>query len=1181
MIIKLLVGKTRLLILTFYLVLISSISIYAQGDNPYLDQVPLEWLENINYSDSEEDVITDSDGYDNFNLGVDYAEPHLSQNPINPLQYFGAYNINNAWRTSNGHDWISSTPNFGTSVAGDPVTAYDGVGNLYYESMYGSISGCKVIRSTNNGATWSAPVTAISGNDKNWMAADQTTGPYANYVYTTMTPGNFARSTDFGATWTTTATFSTQTLPGMMVCVGPNGGVDGGAVYVVTNSGNVFSSTYTFYLSTNGGASFSLRSTQYFANYVGTNVNGRHSVENMRTRPYPFIAADQSSGSYRGRLYCVYASNTPAGNGNKPDIFCRYSTNQGTTWSSAIKVNDDINTTANHQWHPSIWCDKSSGRLFVKWMDTRDTPTSDSAYIYASYSDNGGVTWAPNQRISNQKMKINCTTCGGGTPRYQGDYDAIVSTNNQSLMMWTDFRYGNFGSYVGYFPDFAMKVSPSTTTIENSGDSAFINIDVPSIKLYNSTAIFSANISPTPPSGSIILDFPQGNTLNTFPGSVPLRVRTSGNVTLGTYTINIQGEGSNGTPVHRRTATLNVILASVSDPIEFYASAISYSQIDLTFTPNASNHNVIIVWDYDGTFTTPSGTPPPVGSSFAGGTLLYNGTISPVNHTGLSNATTYYYKAFSNSGTSYSPGLSASATTLQALDFSVDLLVFDNCANSVPLVFGTAPGATDCYDEGLDQSAPPPPPVGAFDARFQSCGEAWFTDIRGTNTSGEVIWDEYHSPASGCNPVTLSWDPAQLPPTGYFHLVDPIYGLLVNVNMRTTNNYTDELGLGHLQIKYNYQFCSNYNIASGWNMLSLPLDVSNNNYLNLFPNAEVGTLFGYSGTYYTTETMLNGVGYWLKFPSAQIEQVCGDDRTESVLSLNAGWNMIGGPNCNVPLGSVSDPGGIIVPGTLYGYSGSYTSASSIDATKAYWIKATAPGTIAISCNNVVFQENNELNKISEVTKEFSQIEIRDGRSNTQFLYFNGKLKGNVEKESYSLPPVPPEGSFDARIIGDYRLSEGDEVTIQIQTTYYPISITVMKSNDKIENDYMLQEIAKGIEVGTHKIENGSRIVITNKEVTHIKIGKQQSIPTTYSLEQNYPNPFNPGTTIKFSLPEGSNVTLNIYSTLGQKVAELVSANLEAGRYSYQWDASDISSGVYIYELRTEKFVSFKKMILMK
>ncbi len=567
--------------LIFFIAGVLNITVLAQGDNPLIDAVPQEWIQNINYEDSEIDVITDADGYDDFNLGVDFAEAHVSQNPLNPVQYFGAYNINGGWRTSDGHNWLHSTPPFGTSVNGDPITAYDGAGNLYYESMFGGVTGCKVIRSTDNGATWSAAVTSVSGFDKNWMAADQTSGPFANYIYTAMTPGNFARSTNFGASWTTTTTFGTQSLPGIMICVGPNGATDGGAVYVVTNSGSAFASTYTFYVSTNGGASFTPKGGQSFANYVGTNVNGRNSVSNMRTRPYPFIAADQSSGTFRGRLYCVYASNTPAGNGNKPDIFCRYSTDQGSTWSSPVVINDDASTTNHNQWHPSIWTDMTTGRLFVKWMDTRDTPTSDSAYIYASYSDNGGVTWAPNQRISNQKMKINCTTCGGGgTPRYQGDYDAIVSVNNQALAMWTDFRAGSYGSYVGYFPDFAMLVSPTTTGITQNNDSAFVTVDVPSVKLYSSTAIFSATVSPTPPSGTITLDFPLGNTLGSFPGNVTLRIRTSGNVTAGNYTITVQGEGPNGTPVHRRTVSLDVLV-----PVEL-----------TSFTANTNGNDVTLNW---------------------------------------------------------------------------------------------------------------------------------------------------------------------------------------------------------------------------------------------------------------------------------------------------------------------------------------------------------------------------------------------------------------------------------------------------------------------------------------------------------------------------------------------------------------------------------------------------------
>jgi photosystem II stability/assembly factor-like uncharacterized protein len=91
-----------------------------------------------------------------------------------------------------------------------------------------------------------------------------------------------------------------------------------------------------------------------------------------------------------------------------------------------------------------------------------------------------------------------------------------------------------------------------------------------------------------------------------------------------------------------------------------------------------------------------------------------------------------------------------------------------------------------------------------------------------------------------------------------------------------------------------------------------------------------------------------------------------------------------------------------------------------------------------------------------------------------------------------------------------------------------------------------------------------------------------TIPFQFALGQNYPNPFNPSTVIEFSLPEDvNNVQLSIYNALGEKVAELVNSALTAGRYSYQWNAQNVATGMYIYKLQTDKFVSVKKMILMK
>ena len=94
--------------------------------------------------------------------------------------------------------------------------------------------------------------------------------------------------------------------------------------------------------------------------------------------------------------------------------------------------------------------------------------------------------------------------------------------------------------------------------------------------------------------------------------------------------------------------------------------------------------------------------------------------------------------------------------------------------------------------------------------------------------------------------------------------------------------------------------------------------------------------------------------------------------------------------------------------------------------------------------------------------------------------------------------------------------------------------------------------------------------------------KESMIPEEYNLFQCYPNPFNPNTVIGFALPESvSNAKLTIYNTAGEKVAELVNTSLVAGRYSYRWNASNISTGIYIYELRTDKFVAIKKMVLLK
>lgn len=99
------------------------------------------------------------------------------------------------------------------------------------------------------------------------------------------------------------------------------------------------------------------------------------------------------------------------------------------------------------------------------------------------------------------------------------------------------------------------------------------------------------------------------------------------------------------------------------------------------------------------------------------------------------------------------------------------------------------------------------------------------------------------------------------------------------------------------------------------------------------------------------------------------------------------------------------------------------------------------------------------------------------------------------------------------------------------------------------------------------------------------IEREESLSTDYVLNQNYPNPFNPTTTIKFSIPKQDKVTLKIYDLLGKEIATLVNNELNAGSYSVEFDAvnvsKNLSSGIYLYTLKTKNSSHTKKLMLLK
>ncbi|QQS35300.1 MAG: carbohydrate-binding protein [Ignavibacteriales bacterium] len=245
-------------------------------------------------------------------------------------------------------------------------------------------------------------------------------------------------------------------------------------------------------------------------------------------------------------------------------------------------------------------------------------------------------------------------------------------------------------------------------------------------------------------------------------------------------------------------------------PVSLDAQVVNSSEVILSFTPNGLNENVILVWNNTGIFTTPSGLPPSIGGSLAGGTLLYNGTTSPQMHIGLIPATTYFYKAFSFNGSNYSSGLSDSATTAASSTFQLSVSV-QNGWNMV-----SVPGL-----HPVNQNV-----------------NTWWS---GRNPLADVYkWTNTYEAVTNTEPSEGYW---------MLHTGDQTY------------NTGDEWPAGGIQ------FVSHDPIAvtQGWNMIGGYENSAPVSGLTTTPPGLIvtNTVYGWNGTYFSPTNLEPGFGYWV------------------------------------------------------------------------------------------------------------------------------------------------------------------------------------------------------------------------------------------------------------------------------------------------------------------------------
>ena len=504
-------------------------------------------------------VVQTVGAFDNYKVSASgFCETDCAVNPRNPLNFIFCDNnvqqsSGNYWTTDGGQ----SSWSLGTGLAGnqgDGVVAFDSVGNAYLAILN---QGVRVFRSTNNGANWSNQYTIVSNNanaDKEWIACDQTSGPFKNNVYMAYvnfsagTSVDFWRSTDNGVTWSGPQTLGNGTPnPGPDVETGPNG-----EVYVMWYGGN---GTYTM-KSTNGGASFGPLVIASNHSQPGSIQFGRNCLKNaIRVNGMPHFAVDMSNGSHRGYIYVTYCTN-PAGP-DAADIFMTRSTDGGATYStgSPLRVNDDATTYDQFMNDVSV---DAQGRVWVMWYDSRNDTANVNIELYAAVSTNGGVSFLPNIKVSNAPFNANIASIsqGSGAARYIGDYQGIAG-KNFTLPVWMDNRFNGHPDYTAYLPDYGMLLDKNNDTI-TPGNSISHKMLMPLMGPYSGTVTLTSSVTPSPAPGSITVTFVPGNVRN-FTGnadSVTVNITTSANVPDNYYYLSIIGTETGGPRTHTRPDTL-------------------------------------------------------------------------------------------------------------------------------------------------------------------------------------------------------------------------------------------------------------------------------------------------------------------------------------------------------------------------------------------------------------------------------------------------------------------------------------------------------------------------------------------------------------------------------------------------------------------------------------------------